>query len=86
MVCRKCEMTETSAHLRTLYSHKPGDFSKNFIKPGDSVKELEILAGYFFHSDKFEDKREKVTLTFLVSNEQRRVFPFLAQNYFDCIN
>lgn len=43
MVCRKCAITETSAPLPSLQSHKPLDLSKKFKKPGDSAEKLEIL-------------------------------------------
>ena len=42
--------------LPTLRSLKLGGFSKKLKKPGDSVKNLEILTGHFFHSDKFKEQ------------------------------
>ena len=36
-------------------SHKPGEFRQKIKKPGDSVKNLDILVGHFFHSNKFKE-------------------------------
>ena len=39
----------------TIQSLKPVILAKSFKKPGYSVKSLKILAGHFFHSDKFKE-------------------------------
>ena len=47
--CEICEISKNTfltEHLRVTAS-----VATNFKKPGDSVKNLQILKGHFFHSD-----------------------------------
>ena len=84
---KKCNIR--TADVPALQSHNPGYLSQKNLKTWNSTKNLKILAGYFFDSDKFEehssegfftlnniDERQKVIFICLKSKKNKKYFLF----------